>query len=127
MSKLPALGRAAPRRRPDAAALARLARDCEIVPYRSSGPSGQKKNKTFSSVRVHHVPSGITRIATESRAQSRNRLLALERVWLALERRARVKRPRVATAPSRAAVERRLAAKRRDARIKRARHDRGED
>ena len=43
--------------------LQRLSRDCEITPFKSSGPGGQKKNKTESSVRVRHVPTGITRIA----------------------------------------------------------------
>jgi protein subunit release factor A len=72
-------------------------------------------------VRVHHRPSGITRVATESRSQLRNRRLALERVWDALERRARVKRPRIASTPSRGAVEKRLTAKRRAAEKKRTR------
>src|SRR6267378_7030224 len=107
--------------RPDAEALARLARDSEITAYRSSGPGGQKKNKTESSVRVRHLPSGIVRVATESRSQHQNRRLALERVWQALARRARKARPRIASAPSRAAVERRLESKRREARKKRAR------
>ena len=107
--------------RPDSDALERLERECEITAYRSSGPGGQKKNKTESSVRVRHLPSGITRIATESRSQSRNRRLALERVWRALAERRRVRKTRVATAPSRAARERRLAAKRRAAEIKRSR------
>jgi len=111
----------------DAEAMARLARDCDIIPYRSSGPGGQKKNKTESSVRVHHRPSGITRVATESRSQLRNRRLALERVWEALERRARVRRPRVASAPSRAAIEKRLKAKRRDAEKKVTRRAPAED
>ncbi|OGF25247.1 MAG: hypothetical protein A2V63_11165, partial [Candidatus Eisenbacteria bacterium RBG_19FT_COMBO_70_11] len=88
--------------------LAHLARDCDILPYRSSGPGGQKKNKTESSVRVRHRPSGITRIATESRSQTRNRALALERVWEELRRRARRVKPRRPTRPTRAAVERRL-------------------
>ena len=93
--------------------LARLALDCTITPYKSSGPGGQKKNKTESSVRVKHLPSGLTRIATESRSQSRNRVLALERIWEALERRRRRRRPRVATRPTRASVERRLTEKKR--------------
>ena len=113
--------RSADRVRPDDEQLGRLARDCDVVPYRSSGPGGQKKNKTESSVRVHHRPSGITRVATEHRSQIRNRRLALERVWEALARRAHVARPRVAGAPSRSAVERRLAAKRREAQKKRVR------
>ena len=54
-----------------------LARDCDVTPFKSSGPGGQKKNKTESSVRVRHLPSGIVRIATESRSQGRNRDAAL--------------------------------------------------
>jgi len=101
--------------------LERLARDCDITPFKSSGPGGQKKNKTESSVRVRHRPTGITRIATESRSQSRNRRLALERVRDELARRARKRKPRIATRPGGAAVERRLAEKRVAARKKRER------
>jgi len=93
--------------------LLRLARDCDITPFKSSGPGGQKKNKTESSVRVVHRPTGITRIATESRSQLRNKERALERVWEELQRRARKKKPRKATRPTSASVERRLTAKRR--------------
>jgi protein subunit release factor B len=103
------------------ASLQRLARECEIVPFKSSGPGGQKKNKTESSVRVRHRPTGITRIATESRSQLRNRELALQRVWDELRRRARRPKPRIATRPSAAAVERRLEGKRRAAEKKRLR------
>jgi protein subunit release factor A len=101
--------------------LARLARDCDITPFKSSGPGGQKKNKTESSVRVTHRPTGITRIATEHRSQLRNRELALERVWAELRRRARKPKPRVASKPTRAAVEKRLESKRRVAEKKRGR------
>lgn len=101
--------------------LARLARECEITPFKSSGPGGQKKNKTESSVRVRHLPSGLTRIATESRSQARNRLLALTRLSEALERRARKPKPRKPTKPSAAAVERRLVDKRRRSETKRVR------
>lgn len=98
--------------------LERLARDCDIVPFRSSGPGGQKKNKTESSVRVVHRPSGLVRIATEHRSQTRNRELALERLWEALERRRRKPKPRIATRPSRSSVEQRLEGKRRRAVLK---------
>jgi protein subunit release factor B len=113
--------------RPDEQALARLARDCEITAYRSSGPGGQKKNKTESSVRVRHLPTGITRVATESRSQWRNRRAALERVWEALAERRRVRRARIATAPGPAAIERRLDAKRRAAERKHRRRAEPED
>src|SRR5438477_11435671 len=95
--------------------LARLARECDITPFRSSGPGGQKKNKTFSSVRVRHRPTGITRIGTASRSQSRNREDALQRVLEELHRRARRPSPRTPTSPSRAAGEPRLVSKRQTA------------
>lgn len=101
--------------------LAALARECEVTAYRSSGPGGQKKNVTESSVRVVHLPTGLTRIATESRSQLRNRELALQRVWEELERRARPRTPRRATRPTHGAVEERLAEKRRTAEVKRTR------
>lgn len=101
--------------------LERLARECVITPFKSSGPGGQKKNKTESSVRVRHRPSGISRIATESRSQTRNRELALQRVWDELRRRARRPKPRLATRPGVAAVERRLEGKRRVSERKRLR------
>jgi len=103
------------------AALERLARECDVTPFKSSGPGGQKKNKTESSVRVRHRATGITRIATESRSQTRNRALALERVADELARRARRRKPRRPTKPTRAAVERRLVEKRRESLKKRER------
>jgi protein subunit release factor B len=107
--------------------LERLARDCEITAFRSSGPGGQKKNKTESSVRVKHVPTGIVRVSTESRSQYRNRALALERVWLELQRRARKPKPRVATKPTAASVTRRVESKRREGARKRERRATPED
>ena len=107
--------------RPTPLALERLARECEITPFKSSGPGGQKKNKTESSVRVKHLPTGITRIGTESRSQRRNREQALERVWAEIRRRAQRPKPRVASRPSAAANERRIAAKRRESQKKRER------
>ena len=101
--------------------LAKLARDCDVTPFKSSGPGGQKKNKTESSVRVVHRPTGITRIATEHRSQSRNRELALERVWDEIRRRAKKRKKRVATRPTRTAVEKRIEGKKRDSIKKRLR------
>jgi ribosome-associated protein len=107
--------------------LRRLALDCDVTAYRSSGPGGQKKNKTESSVRVRHRPTGITRVATESRSQTVNRAAALERVWTELQRRARRPKPRVRTAPTRAAVERRLTEKQRTGERKRTRRATDDD
>jgi peptide chain release factor len=107
--------------------LERVARESEIRAYRSSGPGGQHKNKTESSVRVTHLPSGIVRIATEHRSQIRNRRLALERVWKELERRSRPRKKRLATHPTRASQETRLAVKRRAGDTKRLRRAPAED
>jgi len=107
--------------------LERLARDCDVEPYRSSGPGGQKKNKTESSVRVRHRPTGIVRVATESRSQYRNREAALERVWTELQRRARRRKPRIATKPTAAARTRRMDEKRRTGTTKRLRRVTGDE
>jgi protein subunit release factor B len=98
-----------------------LLSECEVTPYRSSGPGGQKKNKTESSVRVRHLPTGIVRIATESRSQSANKLRALERVREALEARARKPKPRVATKPTRTSKQERVTAKKKRGATKRER------
>ena len=107
--------------------LERLLRECDVTPFKSSGPGGQKKNKTESSVRVRHIPTGITRIATESRSQLRNRELALQRVFEALARLARKPKPRTATKPTRAAREKRLTEKKRAGEKKRLRVARDDD
>ena len=101
--------------------LQKLLAECDVEAYRSSGPGGQKKNKTESSVRVRHLPTGVVRIATESRSQTRNREAALQRVWDALEARRRKPKPRVPTRPSAASRAKRVETKLRTARIKRLR------
>jgi protein subunit release factor B len=101
--------------------LAKLKDDCDVETYRASGPGGQHRNKTESAVRMTHRPSGIVRVATEHRSQLRNRELALERIWRALEARRRKPKPRVPTRPSKAAKERRLDAKQKDSARKSAR------
>jgi ribosome-associated protein len=88
--------------------LLRILEECDVYPYRSSGPGGQKKNKTESSIRLRHRPTGIVRIATESRSQSANKLHAAERVRSAIEARNRRPRPRVPTRPTASSRKRRL-------------------
>jgi ribosome-associated protein len=101
--------------------LRKLLADCDVETYRASGPGGQHRNKTESAVRMTHRPSGIVRIATEHRSQLRTRELALERIWRALEARKRKPKPRVATAPGKAAKKRRLAEKKKESEKKQAR------
>ena len=92
--------------------LKKLQKDCDVETYRASGPGGQHRNKTESAVRMTHRPTGIVRVATEHRSQLRNRQLALERIWRALEARRRKPKPRVPTRPTAAAKSSRLTEKR---------------
>ena len=101
-----------------------LEKECTVTPYRSSGPGGQKKNKTESSVRAVHQPTGLTRIATESRSQSANRLRALDRIREALVARHRRRKPRIPTAPSGASRQRRRQDKKRRSLLKELRRGR---
>ncbi|MBD3162069.1 MAG: peptide chain release factor-like protein [Candidatus Eisenbacteria bacterium] len=96
----------------------RLLEECDVTPFRSSGPGGQKKNKTESSVRVRHRPTGLVRIATESRSQSANKLRALDRIRQALEERARRPKKRIRTRPTTASRQRRTAEKKARSRTK---------
>ncbi|HLY47932.1 MAG TPA: alternative ribosome rescue aminoacyl-tRNA hydrolase ArfB [Solirubrobacteraceae bacterium] len=114
-------------------------REVTIRTSRSSGPGGQHANVTASRVEAILDVAGssldpavkrrvmsrygprVTATAQDSRSQSRNRELALER----LERRLRgalvPRRQRLATHPTRASVDRRLRAKQRQAERKRQR------
>jgi protein subunit release factor B len=47
---------------------------------RSGGPGGQHVNKVSTSVTIRHVPTGLAVTASDSRSQSLNRQLALERL-----------------------------------------------
>jgi len=47
---------------------------------RSSGPGGQHVNKVSTCVTIRHVPTGVCVTASDSRSQSTNRQLALERL-----------------------------------------------
>jgi ribosome-associated protein len=92
-----------------------------VETYRSRGPGGQRKNKVETAVRLTHLPSGVTVVATESRSQSENRKLAFERLRERLIKLNRPKRRRVATSPPFAAVEERIGEKKIRSRKKRLR------
>jgi peptide chain release factor len=47
---------------------------------RASGPGGQNVNKVETAVRGIHIPSGIRVLAMDSRSQSQNKKLCLERL-----------------------------------------------
>ncbi|NJD39390.1 MAG: peptide chain release factor-like protein [Geobacter sp.] len=71
--------------------------DIRVEFYRGSGPGGQHRNTTDSAVRIRHLPTGIVVHAAENRSQLRNREVAMERLRLALEKRNRVEKKRLAT------------------------------
>jgi protein subunit release factor B len=79
-----------------------------VETYRSRGPGGQRKNKVETAVRLRHLPSGITVVATEHRSQSENRKLAFERLRGRLIKLNQPKRRRIATSPPLGAVEKRM-------------------
>ncbi len=74
-----------------------LKKQVTVETYRSSGPGGQRKNKVETAVRLKHLPSGITIIATEHRSQAENRKLAFQRLR---ERLIKLNRPRKRRIPT---------------------------
>ncbi len=79
--------------------------------YKSSGPGGQRKNKTETAVRLTHLPTGMTVVATEHRSQAKNRELAFQRLQERLAKLNRVRKRRIPTRVSSGATEARLTEK----------------
>ena len=109
--------------------------EIELRVSRSSGPGGQHANKAETRVEavfdveasaslsaaqkrrvVARAGPVLRAVAQDERSQARNRELAVERLVAKLAEALRVERRRVATRPTRASGERRLAEKRRRAR-----------
>lgn len=84
-----------------------LERQVVIETYKSRGPGGQRKNKVETAVRLTHLSSGITVIATEHRSQAQNRRLALERLQKRLIKLNQPKKFRRPTSVPLGAMERR--------------------
>jgi ribosome-associated protein len=114
--------------------------EVELRASRSSGPGGQHANVTASRVEaVFDVEASrslsddqkrrvmarcgpvVRATAQDTRSQSRNRELALERLRSRLASALTVQRPRRATKPTTASRRRRVESKRRRAELKRAR------
>jgi hypothetical protein len=57
-----------------------LVAQCAVDHYRSSGPGGQKRNKTSSAVRLRHGPTGLSVTASEDRSQHVNLKRAVRRL-----------------------------------------------
>jgi ribosome-associated protein len=114
--------------------------EIELRTSRSSGPGGQHANVTASRVEAvfdvqastaltdaqkariasRHGPR-VTAAAQDTRSQTRNRELALERLAQRLGAALEVRRPRTPTRPTTASKRRRVEAKRRRSETKRAR------
>jgi ribosome-associated protein len=120
--------------------------EIELRASRSSGPGGQHANVTASRIEavfdIETSPSlteaqreramerlgpRVTAIAQDTRSQTRNRELALERLAGRLAAALAVQRPRRATKPSRGARERRLAKKKLRSDVKRGRQRPSDD
>jgi ribosome-associated protein len=114
--------------------------EIELRFSRSSGPGGQHAQKSDTRVEaafdvesssalskaqkrrvISRVGPVVRAVAQDERSQWRNRELAYERIADALREALKVPRPRRATKPSKAAVERRLEQKRRRSDTKRMR------
>jgi peptide chain release factor len=58
--------------------------ELRVQTLKASGPGGQHVNKTESAVRVTHVPSGISVMASDERSQLQNKKQAIERLKIKL-------------------------------------------
>lgn len=83
-----------------------LKKHVTVETYRSRGPGGQRKNKVETAVRLKHLPSGLTVIATEHRSQAENRRLAFERLRARLMKLNQPRRRRIPTAVPLKSVQR---------------------
>ena len=99
-----------------------LLADCDVEPFRGSGPGGQHRNKTETGIRLLHRPTGLTSQASERRSRTQNMGVALDRL------RARIVAhlappppPRKETKPTYSSRKRRVATKRQRSTVKRAR------
>ncbi len=120
--------------------------EIEIRASRSSGPGGQHANVTASRIEavfdvtasnalsdeqkrriIDRAGPRIVAVAQDARSQARNRELALVRLQRRLRTALAVPRTRRPTRPTRASVDERLGAKRRQAQRKRSRREPTED
>ncbi|MCM8785483.1 MAG: peptide chain release factor-like protein [Candidatus Omnitrophica bacterium] len=71
--------------------------EIKIYYYKSRGPGGQRKNKKLTSVKIIHIPTGITAKGTEFRSQAKNKQIALKRLEEKLNKLQKGKKQRIKT------------------------------
>ena len=55
---------------------------CSFEPFKATGKGGQKRNKTSSAVRLTHLETTLSVIASEERSQHLNRAIAIRKMRL---------------------------------------------
>lgn len=55
-------------------------KDCEIQPFKASGPGGQNKNKNATAIRIIHRESGAVGECKEYKSQMQNKKIAFRRM-----------------------------------------------
>ncbi|MEW6009269.1 MAG: peptide chain release factor-like protein [Candidatus Omnitrophota bacterium] len=76
-----------------------LREQTKVTFYKSSGPGGQRKNKKQTAVRLYHMPTGVTAVATEHRYQSDNIDLAFRRLEEKIRQLTKKRKPRITSKP----------------------------
>lgn len=100
-----------------------LLKHCDVEHIQGSGAGGQHRNRTFSGVRITHLPTGLVARATERRSQADNLRVAIERLIEKIAERNRVQKKRVRTKPTRSSKEKRIESKKRHSSKKANRRD----
>jgi len=101
--------------------LERLQREVIVEAYRAPGPGGQRKNRKETAVRLKHIPTGVTVVASERRSQAMNREVAFRRLQQKLAELHRPRKQRLRTRPPASAIGAQREEKKRQSRRKRSR------
>ena len=101
-----------PRKR-SAISLRTLRKDVSISTSRSRGPGGQRRDKKETAVRLTHLPTGITTVASERRSQATNLEIAFQRLRAKLAKLNKPTKRRIRTKPTASAIEKRVEQKNR--------------